>query len=423
MKKYLVFLLAGLVLGGCAENKKMPPTGERIAFSSSELSVGTKIQKFNIVLGKAQSFSNWGQSAFNASHHMPQANLSDKLKFLWDKNIGKGVNSDRLTLAEPIVYNQVIYALDTAFTLSATDLASGKKIWEKELELSCEDLAIQSVGLAYHNSFIFAIGGDGSIYALNTKGEIIWKKNLKTSLRSEPVIYDNTLYLLAGNNKLFALSTKDGSEKWSYQTTPNQTNLLGMGSPAIHNDKLIVGFSTGEVMAFNALTGALLWTQNVLSARTYNKILDLAHILASPVIENDTVYIIGNSRKIAAFNINNGQEVFDNTLSGHSTPALSGNTLFVIVDKNNLVAMNKHNGKVAWETSLSNSEEETWKGPLLIREHALVVSNTGKVALVDLKTGQLTKTFKIDATSTYPIIADNKVIFLTDEADLVVYEG
>ena len=90
-----------------------------------------------------------------------------------------------------------------------------------------------------------------------------------------------------------------------------------MGSPAIHNDKLIVGFSTGEVMAFNALTGALLWTQNVLSARTYNKILDLAHILASPVIENDTVYIIGNSRKIAAFNINNGQEVFDNTLSGH----------------------------------------------------------------------------------------------------------
>ena len=423
MKKYLVFLLVGLILAGCAENKKTPPAGERIGFSSSELSVGTQIQKFNIVLGKAQNVPNWGQTAFNASHRMPQANLSDQLKFVWDKNIGKGVSSDRLTLAEPIVYNQVIYALDTAFTLSATDLTSGKRIWKKELELGCEELAVQSVGLAYHNGRIFAIGGDGSIYALNTKGEIIWQKNLKTSLRSEPVIYDNTLYLLAANNKLFALSTKDGAEKWAYQTTSNQTNLLGMGSPAIHNDKLIVGFSTGEVMAFNALTGTPLWTQNVLSARTYNKILDLAHILASPVIENDTVYIIGNSRKIAAFNINDGREVFDNTLSGHSTPALSGNTLFVIVDKNNLVAMNKHNGKVAWETSLSESEEESWKGPLLIREHALVVSNTGNIALVDLKTGRLTKTFKIDATSTYPIIAGNKVIFLTDEADLVVYEG
>lgn len=423
MKKYLILLLAGLLLTGCADDKKRPPVGERIGFSSSELSVGTQIQKFNIVLGKAQHIQNWGQAAFNASHRMPQTNLSDQLTLVWERNIGKGVNKDRLTLAEPIVHENVIYALDTAFTLSAIDLKSGKRIWKKELPLSCEDLAVQSVGLAYHNGRIFAVGGEGSIYALNPKGEILWQQNLKTSLRSEPVIYDNTLYLLAANNKLFALSTKDGTEKWAYQTTSNQTNLLGMGSPAIHNDKLIVGFSTGEVMAFNALTGTPLWTQNVLSARTYNKILDLAHILASPVIENDVVYVIGNSRKIAAFNINTGQEVFDNTLSGHSTPAISGNTLFVVVDKNNLVAMNKHTGKVAWETNLSDTEGEIWKGPLLIREHALIISNIGNVALVHLKTGQITKTFQIDATSTYPIIADNKVIFLTDEADLVVYEG
>jgi len=423
MKKYLIFLLAGFILAGCAEDKKMPPNGQRIGFSSTELSVGTRIQKYNIVLEKSQSVSNWGQNAFNASHRIPQTSLSNQLTFAWDKNIGKGITSDRLTLAEPIVYNQVIYALDAAFTLSATDLKSGKRLWKKELPLSCKDLAVQSVGLAYHNGRIFAVGGEGSIYALNTKGDIIWQKNLKTSLRSEPVIYDNTLYLLAANNKLFALSTKDGAEKWSYQTTSNQTNLLGMGSPAIHNDKLIVGFSTGEVMAFNALTGTSLWTQNVLSARTYNKILDLAHILASPVIENDVVYIIGNSRKIAAFNINTGEEVFDNTLSGHSTPVISGNTLFVVVDKNNLVAMNKHTGKVAWETSLSDVEGEIWKGPLLIKENALVVSTTGHVSLVHLKTGKITKTFKIDATSTYPIIADNKVIFLTDDADLLVYEG
>lgn len=95
----------------------------------------------------------------------------------------------------------------------------------------------------------------------------------------------------------------------------------------------------------------------------------------------------------------------------------------MIVDKNNLVAMNKQSGKVAWETNLSDTDGEIWKGPLLIKEHALIVSNMGNVALVHLKTGKITKTFQIDATSTYPIIADNKVIFLTDEADLVVYEG
>ncbi len=423
MKKYIAVLLTGLVLAGCADDKRVPPAGKRIGFSASELSVGTEIQKYTITLGHSNTVSKWVQSGSNAAHLMPHSNLSADLVYRWDENIGKGISADRLTLTEPVVYNEIIYALDAGFALSATNLKNGKELWRKQLSLGCEELAVQSVGLAYHNQKLFAVAGDGSLYALDLDGNILWQKNLRTSLRSKPVIYDNTLYLLAANNKLFALSMKDGNEKWAYQTTSNQTNLLGIGSPAIHNDKLIVGFSTGDVMAFNALTGTPLWTQNVLSARTYNKILDLAHILASPVIENDTVYIIGNSRKIAAFDINTGREVFDNTLSGHATPAVSGNTLFVLVDKNNLVAMNKYNGKVAWETALPSSDLEIWKGPVLLKDQAVVVSNKGQLILIHLKTGKITKTIKTQDISTDPIISNNRLILLSDDADLIVYEG
>lgn len=423
MRTYVVLLLMGLTVAACADDRKLPPAGTRISLSAADETTDerTPKTKTDIAIGQIQKNDSWAQSGFNAAHKMPHTALPDVLKLKWETNIGNGIDGDSLALAEPIVSDNIIYALDADFRLTALNLQTGDKVWNKKLKMDNRDISLKSIGLAFGADKIFAVAGDGAVYALDKSGNVVWKKSLGLALRSSPVFYDNTLYLMSACNRLFALNARDGSQKWAYQTTQNQTNLLGMGSPAIHDDKMVVGFSTGEVMAFNALTGTPLWTQNVLSARTYNKILDLAHVLASPVIDGQTAYIVGNSRKIIAFDMKSGREIFSNSLSGQNTPALSGNMMYLVADKNNLVALDKNTGKIAWETRLVDDQCLVWRGPILGGDNAVLVSADGLVQFVDLKTGTLKNSFRVDAFSTHPIVADGKLIVLTDDADILVY--
>lgn len=422
MKRILTCLLCGILLTACAEkDKNIPPMSERISLSAAQ-TTSLSQSKAKIFLGKTKNVLSWNQTGQNAAHQIPYSNGGEHFRLLWDKDIGDDISDDAFVIPEPIVHNGIIYALDANFALNAVRLYDGKILWNTELPFH-QDVSVKSVGLAFDNDTIYTVSGEGIVYAVDTDGKIKWERDLETALRSAPVIYDGTIFLLSASNKIFALNTLNGNEKWVYQTTTNQTNLLGMGSPAVRNDVLVVGFSTGEVMAFNALTGTPIWTQNVLSNRMYNKILDLTHILASPVIADDVVYVIGNARKVAAFDLQTGEPVFDATISGHHTPALTGNALYLIADNNKLLALNKNTGALFFETPLIEKTKDIarWYGPVLMNGYAFVVSEHGTVLRVDLTTGKAEPFIETDETNLTPIIVENKLIFLSNQARLFVY--
>ena len=59
----------------------------------------------------------------------------------------------------------------------------------------------------------------GGATAVRTSGlkELIWKVTLPESVRSSPVLRDGVLYVTCRNGILYALDSRGGKERWTYQ--------------------------------------------------------------------------------------------------------------------------------------------------------------------------------------------------------------
>lgn len=425
MKKLAFLLCIALLIGGCADTKKHAPAEGRIAVSSMITPEVEKAPaKEKISIGKPVSVSLWPQTCATGQNLNPHGTASNAPKKAWSTNIGQDLSSNRWTLGSPIVANGIVYVLDSGFNLSAVRLTDGKKLWNFELPLT-EPTAIRTIGLAYSYDKLFAVAGNGTVYSTDLKGKTIWKKELKLALRSAPTIYQNKIYLVSADNQLIVLDTNNGAEVWRYKGMPVDTNLMGMGTPAIYKNVAVVPFSNGEVVAFNTETQEVIWSDYLSSSRTFNRISDLTHILASPVISEGVVYLIGNSGKMGAYDLISGEEMWTLPMGGADTPAISGNTLFVINNQGVLLALDKKTGKMLWNKPLKSHEKKgttLWKGPLLAGSNAVVVSSRGDIVFVDLQSGTIKNSIEFDECSVAPIVVNNTLLFLTNDADLVAYK-
>ena len=425
MKRSFVCILCILSLVcGCVNEKRSAPVEGRIAVSS-ELNpiIARSKSKNTIKLTSGQNVSLWSQSGATGQNLTPHTLASDNIKQIWATNIGEGLSSDRWTMAQPIVANGIIYALDADFKLSAVRLKDGKKFWSSRLPIK-NPTSIKTVGIAYSYDKLFAVSGNGTVVCIDLNGNVIWNKDLKLAIRSTPTIYRNKIYLLSADNQLVLLNTTNGSELWRYKGMPVDTNLLGMGTPAMYKKYAVVPFSNGEIITFNTSDESIIWTDYLSAPRSFNRITDLTHILASPVIENEIVYLIGNAGKMGAYKLSSGVPIWTLPVGGNNTPVISGNTLFMINTQNILMAVDKETGKLFWNTALTSKtteKEATWKGPLLVGDKAIVVSSQGDIVFIQAKTGKEKHRIETDGIAVAPINVDGTILFLTNEADLLAY--
>ena len=412
-----------LFVSGCAQTKKEAPKEGREAVQVKLETQQIEKETGVLNLGKPKIVTEWDFLNQNITNKIPHASISGWKEKVWDENVGKGISSGFIHLPSPVIHDDMIYTLDSQLRLTKTS-KTGDVIWDIYLRDDEDMPAVASIGLAYYNGLIYVVSGDGIIYAVKPEGDIIWQKDTEKILRSSPVIYDNKLFVLSANNELLALSIKDGSLVWNYKNLETETNLLGMGIPAIQNKTIVVPFTNGEIIAFDTTTGEPKWSNILLSYRTFNKIADLGHVLASPVIEGKVVYLIGNAHQMGAFHLDTGEEIFTQPIGGQTTPVISGDILFMITNKDTVVALNKYTGKLIWEKDLYSKTQKQvrWFTPVMANEHLLIYSGEGDRIIFNMKTGEEISKELSDKPFSTPICYDNHVLIYTDKADLIMYK-
>ncbi|MBQ8251415.1 MAG: PQQ-like beta-propeller repeat protein [Alphaproteobacteria bacterium] len=421
--KHLIYAVCAIaLLSGCAQVKKTAPKEGREAVQISHQTQRIEKSADKITLSQPQVIHSWHFASANQQNKIPHAAISGFDKKIWDENVGHGVSSSYIHLPKPVMHEGMIYTLDSRLRLTKTT-ANGDVIWDLNIREDENIPAVASVGLAFDNGLVYVVSGDGVVYAIKPEGEIIWQYDTKNILRSAPVIKDGHLYVLAANNELFVINTKDGSIAWTYKNIETDTNLLGMGNPAIAHGVAVVPFSSGEIIAFDDKTGQILWSNTLLSYRTFNQIADLSHVLAAPVIDGGVVYLIGNAHQMGAFRLKTGEEIFTTPIGGQTTPVIVGDALFMITNKDTLVAMNKYNGRLIWEKELYSKTEKrvSWHMPVPINNQIVATSSEGDVIVFDMLTGTETKKLKMEKLFVSPTAYNNGLLFYTDDADLIMY--
>lgn len=408
-----------LALAGCADTGPVAPAEGRkavILAENPEQAQGT------VRPAAAVKNANRTMAGYNAQNKAPVSAWNGHLDKPVVVSAGKGITSESVVLAAPVILGKTIYTLDSRFVLQATNLETGKRLGRQKLA-DIKGTTAKSVGLATDGTRLYAVAGDGRVMATDLSGNKIWEQALNIPLRSAPVIADGRLYVSSLNNELVALAVKDGTRVWSYNEAPTTTNFFGMGAPAAGSGLVVMPTTNGRINALDAQTGVLLWTETVWAKRTFNTMLDIPHIVAAPVIADGQIYVVGNAGKAGAWRLNDGAPIFEVSLGGRQTPIVSGNVMILISNQNQMVALDRRNGRVFWQQDLtSDTAGVEWYGPAATDRGLIATSSAGDIVVLNPANGQVQKQTRVAPIAVAPVVAGGRLVILTQEADILIYQ-
>ncbi len=432
---YSLLFLAAIVLTGCdnyfGQNKAPSLSGKRISILIQQRSIepDSSAAGHKIVLPAPTPNNDWPQAGGYANHAMHHMRIGKALQERWSISVGRGTNDEERLMAQPIVAGNTLFSMDSETIVSAYNLKDGAEIWSVELTPKEEDDHVNG-GLAYENGKVFATTGFGQVVAVAAKtGKVLWRRNVGAPVRSAPTARGNRVFAIAVTNKLFALNGETGAVLWSHSGIEEAINLLGGSSPAVDSGVVIAPYSSGELFALKVENGQELWADSLAGTRRGATSSALGTIRGRPIIDRGIVFAISNSGQFAAINLRTGRRIWERPVGGIESPWIAGDYLFVISNNTDLLALGRLNGRIYWVTALPEWEDLedregkiTWTGPILASDRLIVAGSSGEALSVSPYSGKvLGKVEMLDSVSISPIVVQDTLLFLTDDAELVAY--
>ena len=429
---------------------------ERISILSldEKLAVAGSILPSEIVLPTAYTNSDWAQVGGYPTHAVQHTDAPGALKKQWSRDIGKGSSRKGRVVAPPIIAGGRIFVADGANKIVALDEATGKKIWEFKIKVSSKgktrkgkvsivdrvkdpltfgdkggkDKEAVGGGLAAADGRVFVTSGFGLISALDAQtGSEIWRTRTRTPMHSAPTVDNGRLFAISDDNELFALNADTGEVLWTYQAIIETVRMLTAPSPAVLGDVVVAPFSSGEVVALRVQNGSVLWQDGISGTGNLTPLAILNDIPSGPVIADGYVFASSQSGSLAAFDLRTGQRVWAQPAGTLSFPLVVGDFIFTVTTEGEVACMSKTDGTVIWLTQLqafkkqkSRKKRIAWMGPIIAGDRLLFMSSRGNAVEMNPLDGSIIREFKLSGdVFVPPVIANNTVYYITDNAKLV----
>lgn len=438
LKKLALTSLAVLALAACGTDKPDPLPGKRVSVLSWQqtLKADTTNDVGAVTLPSPQPNTDWAQAGGNATHAMPPVAFGNgALKQRWRTNIGEGSSSETRLLTQPVLAANVIYTMDAAGFVQATNAGNGDKIWRINLtpkHEETEDAAI-SGGLAVAEGRLVVTDGFGMVHGLDPQtGKQMWQYKLDVPARAAATIDAGRVYVPTLASQLVALNVADGAKLWQHTGEPEKAGLLGSPSVAVDGSTVVVAYPSGEVFALRAENGQVGWSDNVVSvAGAAQGQTRIADVRGAPVVVNGVVYAAEASSRLIAVNQSSGDRLWQREFGSMVTPVVAGNALFIVNAQNELVALNASNGKVFWVQPLARFKDAKdhegvvlWSAPVLAGGKLWLAGTHGKIIAADPVSGKILSTQNAQGgVQIAPIVAGGVMYLLSEDGVLAAYQA
>lgn len=385
----------------------------------------------------------------------------DELQIAWTQAL-TGAGPFGSFASTPLISEDgIAYVQDLASNVMAYDLETGEQLWRVEYNAP----TIGPNGLAHEDGLLFGVT-NGDVFALDAdSGKEVWKKEIldydfgiregqNFGFTIQPAVRDGVLHLAeaakSGGGRALAFDAKSGEQLWAFDTTDEPE---GDGTPSAgawntplvdevgnvyysvangyytpnspkstQNDRLY----TNSLVKLDGATGKLLWHYQALPNDFWDWDLHLSPVLADNDGE-DLVVVAGKLGYVFAINPETGEEVWKTSVGVHnghdddSRKQLDGTlelpeTPFEVFPgpyggvETNLAV---HDGKVyAAVVNLPGLA----KNAASLNRPALEVDfadGKGELVRLDLSTGEIDWSVKLDAMPLGAVTISNDLLFTT----------
>lgn len=274
---------------------------------------------------------------------------------------------------------------------------------------------------AYADGAVYIGGNTNYLYKLDARtGRLIWKYDAEGDIETRPLIVGKIVYATA-HSGIHAVNADTGQRIWSRNRPWNETY------PVYSGGKVFAGDQKGDVSAFDAATGKVLWTfatgaetqsgfvifKNILiygcmedkvyglDTRTGRRIWETKwisrkipkekiYLKASPFLMDGIVYIGDGAGRFVALDAATGKTIWTRKLGGKIEGIPTGRDGITLIGvyktPGRLFALNAKTGKTVWVLSNLGPIES---GPTLDGDTVYIGSHWGHLSAVRFRDGKL----------------------------------
>jgi outer membrane protein assembly factor BamB len=373
-----------------------------------------------IRLPSAVQNADWtGPIGTNRPQH---AALSSSPQLIWSTRIGAGNSRKNRMTSPPVVGGGLIYGLDALAVVSAVS-PQGDVAWSVDLAdaLGSRD-KISGAAMTYHGGVLYVSSGYGAVAAIDGKtGSIKWIQKLGGTGGGAPLVRDNLVYLISGDDTAWALRTDNGRIAWQLDGTTGLSTILGAPAPAWSNGLVVFGFGSGDLVATFPKGGLVRWSAAVAGQRPGRSVSKISDVTGSPVAAGGRVYAANHSGRIIAVDGATG-ELLWTAREGSLDPVWPvGGSLFALSDLNQLLRINAGDGSVIWAAELPGYVKDRPRkrgaqyahyGPVLAGGALVVASSDGVLRFFDPASGALKSTTKVPGGAASGVVVAGQTLYV-----------
>ncbi|MGB8841818.1 MAG: PQQ-binding-like beta-propeller repeat protein [Aliidongia sp.] len=242
-------------------------------------------------------------------------------------------------------------------------------------------------------------------------------------LLAGPVVVDGVLYAMDAKSLVTALDAGTGKKLWETDITPEDNdNQAWGGGIAFDGGRVFVTSGYGQILALDAKDGKVKWRVSVGSP-----------LRGAPTVAEGRLFIITVDNQLQALSTEDGHRLwsYDSIpepaeIAGSASPAIEGNAVIATFSSGEVTALRVENGRVIWSDSLSATRRfdaistlaDIRGRPVVDRGRVYVVSHAGRMAAIDLRSGN--RVWEQDVGGIYaPWVAGDFVYVLSTSNELL----
>ncbi|MFD1382287.1 outer membrane protein assembly factor BamB [Rhodanobacter aciditrophus] len=244
-----------------------------------------------------------------------------------------------------------------------------------------------SSGIAIDGDKLFYGTFDAELIAVSLADKsVLWTKSLTSEVLSEAAVGEGRVAVQTGDGWLTVLDESNGGTLWRDKEDIPALTVRGTTAPVIVNGKVIAGFASGKVKAYDLQSGDMIWEYAVGKPEGRYEIERLTDISGRFVVQDGLVYAVAYNGTLTAIALQTGRPVWQRNIPSAVGVAVENNQVIAVDHESKVYGLNARNGSTLWENdSLEGRELAT---PVFFRDYVAVLDRGGWVHLLNQSTGE-----------------------------------
>lgn len=324
----------------------------------------------------------------------------------WSTSVAGEEEDDLLLALAPSSDGRRVYIAGRDGEVEALDLATGDRAWRVTLPRravsSTKALGLWSrlwgkgegsaqriaAGPTIGGGLVITGSSDGEVAALSADdGTLLWTIVLGSEVAAAPATDGRVAVIRLGSGQLVALDARTGAQRWIADQPVPALSIRGAGRPLIEGNRVYAGFDSGKVIAFDLDNGQIVWEAPLAMASGRSEVERLVDADGAIQLAASELFAVAFHGRAASIDIDSGRPLWQRDFSSAKGLSVDGAAVYLTDSDSQVWALDRANGGPLWTQADLRARALT--APVVAGRLVLVGDLDGYIHALDAATGRI----------------------------------